>query len=568
MVAVSHEAEPSTWAGTTRARPVALAAICVVLFLTFLDTTVISVALNGIEGDLGAGVVALQWVVNGYALAFAGLMLVGGSVGDLLGRRRVMLAGVVVFVAGSVVAAVASSVAMLVAGRIVMGVGAAACEPGTLSMLRQLFPEHRSRARALGAWTAVSGLALALGPVVGGILVAIGGWRTIFWFNLALGVFALVAAAVALPESFDREGRRLDVAGAVLGAGCMTALTYAIIRGEQQGFTSTHILTFFVVAAVALLMFIAVELFVADPLVDLGFFRSPTFAGANLVGFLAYFGLFTVFFFTALYLQSVPGQSAGQLALQFAPMAAGMVLAAALAGRWVGWMGPKVPMTAGCLIAAGGVYWTDSLLAPDVAYFPLAMSLLVAGVGFGIALVPVTSAALTAVPGRRSGMAASVSNTSRQLGAVVAIAVLGAIVNSALNGGLQKRLIQQGVPAPLRAYVDKTVRQGGLPSTASVNDYPPVLRPLVQHILDIVYTAFGDGLHTCFTLAATLLVAGAIVAAVAVRHGHRAADDDTDDAGNHPAGGSRRPARLRDGWSRRTRRAADELVSADARQGQ
>ncbi|HSP37585.1 MAG TPA: MFS transporter [Frankiaceae bacterium] len=536
MGTVAGEAEPSTSVGTSRSTAVALAAICVVLFLTFLDTTVISVALNGIEGDLGAGVVALQWVVNGYALAFAGLMLVGGSIGDILGRRRVMLGGIVVFIAGSVVSALAGSVTTLVAGRIVMGVGAAASEPGTLSMLRQLFPERRSRARAVGAWTAMSGLALALGPVVGGILVEIGTWRAIFWFNLVLGVFALVAAAIALPESVDREGRRLDVAGAILGAGWVTALTYAIIRGEQQGYTSPHILASFAVAVVALLLFIAVELKVADPLVDLGFFRSPTFAGANLVGFLAFFGLFTVFFFTALYLQSVPGQSAGQLAGQFAPMAVAMVVAAALSGRWVAWMGPKVPMAVGCLIAAGGVYWTDSLLAPNVAYFPLALSLLVAGVGFGIALVPVTSAALAAVPGRRSGMAASVSNTSRQLGAVVAIAVLGAIVNSALGGTLQKRLTEQQIPAPLRAYVDKTVRAGGLPSTASVNDYPPVLRPLVQKILDIVYSAFGDGLHTCFTIAAGLLVAGAIVAAVAVRHRSSSTEDDEDDADEDDGG--------------------------------
>ncbi|MDQ1649296.1 MAG: hypothetical protein QOG60_1353 [Frankiaceae bacterium] len=519
------DASRSSGQGVTRSRPVALAAICVVLFLTFLDTTVISVALGGIQGDLKAGVVSLQWVVNGYALAFAGLMLVGGSIGDLLGRRKVMLAGIVVFLVGSVISALANSVGMLVAGRIVMGVGAAFSEPGTLSMLRQLFPKEKSRARALGAWTAVSGLALALGPVVGGLLVALGSWRSIFWFNLALGLFALVAAAVALPDSSDREGRRLDVAGAVLGAAWVTLLTYAIIRGERDGFTSTHILVLFGAAAVALLLFVLVETFIDDPLVDLGFFRSPTFSGANLVGFLTYFGLFTVFFFTALYLQSVPGQTAGQLARQFAPMAAGMVIAAGLTGRWVGHMGPKVPMTVGCLVGAAGVYWTDSLLAPDVAYGPLALSLLVAGVGFGIALVPVTSAALTAVPGNRSGMAASISNTSRQLGAVVAIAVLGAIVNSALSSGLQKRLTDIGIPAPLRAYVGNLVRQGGVPDTSSVNNYPPVLRPLVQRILDTAYAAFGDGLHTCFTIAAILLVAGAVVSAVAVRHGVVIADE-------------------------------------------
>lgn len=539
-------ADTPTKSGTagTRSRPVALAAICVVLFLTFLDTTVISVALGGIQGDLKAGVVSLQWVVNGYALAFAGLMLVGGSIGDLLGRRRVMLAGILVFLVGSVVSATAGSVDRLIVGRVVMGVGAAACEPGTLSMLRQLFPAERSRARALGAWTAVSGLALALGPVIGGILVAVGSWRTIFWFNLALGLVALVAAVVALPDSADREGRRLDVAGAVLGAAWVTVLTYAIIRGEQDGYSTTKILVLFGAAAVALVLFVLVEAFVADPLVDLSFFRSPTFTGANLVGFVTYFGLFTVFFFTALYLESVPGDSAGQLAGQFAPMAVGMVLAAALAGRWVGWMGPKVPMTVGCLLAAGGIYWTDTLLAPDVAYAPLAASLLLAGVGFGIALVPVTSAALTAVPGRRSGMAASISNTSRQLGAVVAIAVLGGIVNSALNGGLQKRLTDLGIPGPLRDYVGKLVREGGVPDTSSVNNYPPAIRPLVQRILDTAYAAFGDGLHTCFTIAAILLAAGALVSAVAVRHGvSRDADNDPDsrnEDGSYPADSSRR----------------------------
>lgn len=520
MSSTTTAASPGTDPGSrSRSRPLALTAICVVVFLTFLDTTVVSVGLKGVQDDLKSGVTALQWVVNGYALAFAGLMLVGGSLGDLIGRRKVMLAGVVVFCAGSVLSAVASSAAALIVGRVVMGVGAAASEPGTLSMLRQLFPGERSRARALGAWTAVSGLALALGPVIGGLLVQAGSWRTIFWFNLVFGALALVLAIATLPEAADRDGRRIDVLGGLLGAAAVGTLTYGIIQGERDGYTATRILVLFAVAAAALVLFVVTESLVADPLVDLSFFRQPTFAGANLVAFLAYFGLFAIFFFTALYLQIVVGQSAGQLAAQFAPMAAGMVVAAAVTGRWAGAMGPKVPMTVGCLVAAGGIVWTDSSIEPAAGYLPLALALLVAGIGFGITLVPVTAAALAAVPARRSGMAAGVTNTSRQLGAVVGIAVLGSVINAALTGKLQARLQANGTPAILRNYVRDVVAHGGVPSKGSVSDYPAALRPIVQKLLDSAYASFGDGLHSCLRLATILLVAGALVALLFVRHG-------------------------------------------------
>lgn len=513
----------------SRSRPIALVAICVVLFLTFLDTTIVSTSLSGVQDDLKAGVTQLQWVVNGYALAFAGLMLVGGSIGDLLGRRRVMLVGVVIFCAGSVVSAVADTSTGLIVGRIVMGVGAAASEPGTLSMLRQLFPGERSRGRALGAWTAVSGLALALGPVIGGLLVQLGSWRTIFWFNLVLGLLALLLAVATLPEAADREGRRVDFLGAVLGAASISLLTYAIIQGERDGYSATNIHVLFAAAAAALIAFVVAEHFVRDPLVELSFFRQPTFTGANLVAFLAYFGLFAIFFFTALYLQIVVGQSAAELAAQFAPMAAGMIVVAALTGRWVGAMGPKVPMTVGCLIAVGGVLWTNAVIDVNVAYLPLALALLVAGIGFGMTLVPVTSAALAAVPARRSGMAAGVTNTSRQLGAVVGIAVLGSVINGALTGTLQHRLQAAHIPRVLQAYVQKVVQHGGVPSQGSVQDYPPALRPIVQRLLDAVYASFSDGLHTCLKLAAGLLCAAAVVAALFVQHGLRRGELDAED---------------------------------------
>src|SRR5262245_58783663 len=190
----------------TRSRGLALAALCAVLFLTFLDNTIVSVALADMQTSLRAGVASLQWIVEGYMLAFAGLMLVGGTLGDLFGRKKVLLLGIMCFCAGSLVGALASGTEMLIAGRVVMGVGAAFCEPGTLSLIRQIYPDRRERARALGAWTAVSGISLALGPVVGGVLVGAGGWRAIFWFNVGFALLMLGASALTLPESSDPEG--------------------------------------------------------------------------------------------------------------------------------------------------------------------------------------------------------------------------------------------------------------------------------------------------------------------------------------------------------------------------
>src|SRR5580658_4477606 len=203
------------------AQALALATLCGVLFLTFLDNTIVSVGLANVQSDLHAGVTSLQWVVNGYALTFASFMLAAGMLGDILGRKRIMLAGVAVFCAGSVLAALASNVDWLIAGRVIMGVGAAASEPGTLSVIRHVYPDQRTRADALGVWAAVSGLALALGPVVGGVLVGISDWRAIFWFNLAVGLVAFAMALAFVPESSDPQGQRFDVPGTILGAAAL-----------------------------------------------------------------------------------------------------------------------------------------------------------------------------------------------------------------------------------------------------------------------------------------------------------------------------------------------------------
>ncbi|MGH9028567.1 MAG: MFS transporter, partial [Acidimicrobiales bacterium] len=384
--------------GVSIGSSVALTTLMLVLFLTFLDNTVVSVVLADVQSSLHAGVSSLQWVVNGYALTFASLMLTFGTLGDLFGRKKVMLAGVAVFCVGSVISAVATDVNMLIAGRVVMGVGAAASEPGTLSFIRHLYEERGGRARALGIWVAVSGLALALGPVIGGALAGVWSWRAIFWFNVTFGLVALVIAALALPENSDPANRKLDVPGAALAACALASLSFAIIAGETAGYRSSWVIGLFVVSALAAVGFVMVEKRVDNPVLDVRFLRRSAFAGSNFVAFSTYFGIFAVFFFVALYLQVVGSRSSYQTALDFVPMAAAMVVASALAGRWVARAGPRVPMTAGCVIAGIGLLLTDVFLVPSSGLSTLGWTLPLAGLGFGIVLVPVTSSALSSIP--------------------------------------------------------------------------------------------------------------------------------------------------------------------------
>ena len=405
----------------SRARGPALAAVLGVLFLTFLDTTIVSVTLGNLESDVSAGVIALQWVVDAYALVFAAFMLLGGTLGDRFGRRRIMLVGIVVFGIGSLMCALASGVALVIAGRAVMGLGAAASEPGTLSVIRQLFPERTGRARALGAWSAVSGFALAAGPVLGGLLVAAGDWRSVFWFNLAAAAVAAAGVAVFVPESRAPNPGRVDVPGVVLGAAGIGCVVYAVIAGEYQGFDTWWVITLLVIGGACLLAFGPVERRVRAPMLDLRLIAKPIISSALFAAFAVYFGIFAIFFFTALYLDIGQAYSGGRLAGMFAPMAVAIVVGGLAAGPWVGRVGSRVPTVTGCVLAAAGMLLARAELGAgaDLSFGLLSLALALAGLGFGITVVPITSAVLTHVPAQRSGMAASATNTARQLGSVV-----------------------------------------------------------------------------------------------------------------------------------------------------
>jgi EmrB/QacA subfamily drug resistance transporter len=500
-------------------RRVALATLCGVLFLTFLDNTVVSVTLADVQTTLHAGVTSLQWIVDGYMLAFAALMLTGGTLGDLLGRKKVLLAGVALFCAGSVVAALATDSGTLIAGRVIMGVGAAASEPGTLSLIRHIYPDREQRARALGAWAAVSGVALALGPIIGGIIVGSVGWTGVFWFNLAFGATAFVVAARTIPESADPGGRRLDIPGLLLGGLAVSAATFGVIEGETAGYRTWWIALLFGAAAAAGIGFVVVERRAPDPVLKLDFFRDGTFTGANVVAFATNWGVFAVFFFTALYLQLIGGFSGWKIALQFVAMAAAMVAAAPLAASWTARSGPRGPMVAGCVIAGSGMFVVNSLLEPHVSVAALAWVLAVVGLGFGMALVSVTDAVLGSVPPERSGMAASTVNTSRELGGVFGVAVLGALVNAQLTSSLVHKLQQLGIPPGFRAIVIDAVTHGGLPQSPAAVSNPAAAghQALVVQVIEAAQNAFKDGLHVSLVVAGAVLLAAALAALLTVR---------------------------------------------------
>jgi EmrB/QacA subfamily drug resistance transporter len=416
------------------ARGLVLATLLSVLFLTFLDTTIVSVTLGDLESDLSAGVIPLQWVINGYALVFASLMLTAGALGDRYSRKWVMFGGIAIFCVGSLICALAGSVGWVIAGRAVMGVGAAACEPGTLSVIRQVFPDRAERARALGAWSAVSGLALALGPVIGGLLVGAGGWHAVFWFNLAVSLVLLVAVYAYVPDSSAPTSARLDVGGFVLGSVGIGALTCAVIFGENHGYSTDWVIALFVLGAAAILALGPVELRHPAPMLDLRFLRKPVVAAALWAAFAVYFGVFAIFFFTALYLDIGLHYSGVGLAGMFGPMAAAIVAGGLAAGRWVGRVGSRLPTVTGCALAIAGIVLARIELAHgnNLAGGVLAAALALAGLGFGITVVPLTSAVLSHIPARHSGMAASATNTARQLGAVAGVAALGSLVNAHL----------------------------------------------------------------------------------------------------------------------------------------
>jgi EmrB/QacA subfamily drug resistance transporter len=401
------------------------------LFMIMLDNTVVNVALPSIQSDLGADLSELEWIVTGYALTFASLMLVGGKLADAYGRRLVFVAGIVVFTVASLACGLATSSEMLIGARVLQGAGAALMNPSTLSIIAATFPP-RQRGTAIGIWAGTSAMALAIGPLVGGLITDHLHWSWIFFVNVPIGVLGIAASYLFIDESRDETHASLDLPGLATSAVGLFALTYGLIEANTYGWTSTRIVGAFVLSAVALVSFVVIERRRRDAMLPLDLFRNGTYTGANLVVLLVALAMFGVFFFVSLYMQNVLGYSAVETGAAFLPMTILIILVAPVAGRTSDRLGSRELMTAGMLLVALQLMMF-SRLGADASFWDLLPALLIGGVGMALTMTPSAAAATRSVPVDKAGVGSAVLNSARQVGGTMGIAVMGAIMAAELG---------------------------------------------------------------------------------------------------------------------------------------
>jgi EmrB/QacA subfamily drug resistance transporter len=410
-----------------------LAICCTSLFLVGTDITIVNIALPAIQRDLHASVSGLQWTIDAYTLVLASLLMLSGSTADRIGRRRTFQTGLVLFTLGSLACSLAPGLGWLVTFRMLQAIGGSMLNPVAMSIITNTFTDPRERARAIGIWGSVVGVSMAVGPVLGGALVDSVGWRGIFWVNIPVGLAALALTALFVPESRAPRGRKVDPVGQLLVITLLAALTYAIIEGPASGWSSARIIGFFGLAGAALIGLVSYEPRRAEPLIDLRFFRSAPFAGATSIAICAFAGLGGFLFLNTLYLQDVRHYSPLHAGLVTLPMAALTVVSAPLSGRIVGARGTRLPLiTAGVAITASAFMLTSLTGSTSLTW--LVASYMVFGLGFGLVNAPITNTAVSGMPPSQAGVAAAVASTSRQVGSVLGVAVVGSVVLSALHG--------------------------------------------------------------------------------------------------------------------------------------
>jgi EmrB/QacA subfamily drug resistance transporter len=415
-------------------RRLVLALCCTSVFIVGIDVTIVNVALPSIQRSLHASVSGLQWTLDAYTLVIACLLMLSGSLADRFGRRRVFQIGLSLFSLGSLLCSVAPSLGYLVAFRALQAVGGSMLNPVAMSIIASTFPERRDRARAIGVWGSVAGLSLASGPVLGGMLVSAIGWRSIFWINLPIGLAVIVLTQRFVPESKAPRARRFDPAGQGLVMALLGSITAAIIEGPNHGWGSALILGLFLVAAVAAVVLVSVELRRREPLVDPRFFRSPPFAGATLIAVAAYATLGGFLFLNTLYLQNVRGYSPLESGLLTIPMAAMLGVFATVSGRLVAARGPRLSLVLAGPALAGGALMFVALGAHTSVWY-LILAYLIFGIGSGLVAAPITNTALSGMPADQAGVAGAIASTSRQFGATLGVAVVGAIVAGSSHVG-------------------------------------------------------------------------------------------------------------------------------------
>ncbi|MCT9083687.1 MFS transporter [Streptomyces fulvoviolaceus] len=410
-----------------------LAICCLALLMVGMDTSIVNVALTSIRTDLHASVSGLQWTVDAYTMVLATLLLLAGSTGDRLGRRRVFLAGLVVFTSGSLLCSVAPGLGWLIVFRMVQAVGGSMLNPVAMGIITNVFTETKERAFAIGVWGATVGVSIGLGPVVGGLLIESVGWRGIFWINIPIGLAAIVLVTLFVPESKAERARRPDPLGQVLVILLLASLTWAIIEAPRLGWSSVRTLLVLAVTVAALVALLGWEKRREEPLIELRFFRSVPFSSATVMAVCAFGNYAGFLFLNTLYLQQVRDYSALEAGVATLPLAVGSLFFAPLSGRIVGTRGPRIPLVgAGVLMTLGAVMLLHADRGTPLTY--VLASYLLFSIGFGLVNTPITNSAVAGMPRSRAGLASAFATTSRQIGATLGVAVVGSVLNSSLGG--------------------------------------------------------------------------------------------------------------------------------------
>jgi len=482
-----------------------LVVLCFSLLVIALDNTILNVALPTLQRDLDASASELQWIVDSYMLVFAAVLLTAGALGDRFGRKKALAFGLLVFALGSGLSALADSSGMLIATRALMGVGGAFIMPSTLSILTAVFPAHE-RGKAIGIWAAVSGLGIVIGPVTGGWLVEHGDWSLVFLVNLPFVAAALLSGRWLVPESLDPAKPRLDGTGFALSSLGLGALVWAIIEAPARGWADGLILVAFAVAAAALGAFIAWELRVREPMLDVRLFRNRRFSAASGAIAVAFFALFGTIFFLTQYLQSVLGYGAFESGLRVMPVAAGVVLGGPLSAKLVEHVGTKRVVGAGLALVAVGL---TMLSGAEVGggYGIVAAVLLVLGLGMGLTMAPATESVMGSLPLAKASVGSAVNDATRTMGGALGVAVLGSLLSSGYRAGMEGAT--QGLPAGAAETANQSLA-GALAVAQRLGGGAG------GRVSEAAQQAFVDGMHTAVLAGAAVAAAGALLTLVAL----------------------------------------------------
>ena len=481
----------------------ALIVLAVSLLVISVGNTILNVALPTIQTELDASSSELQWIVDGYLLVYAGLLLAAGTLGDRFGRRRALVTGLVVFAAGSVLAALSDSSSALIGSRALMGVGAAGIMPTTLSILTNVFPDSE-RPKAIAIWSAVAGMGVAIGPITGGWMIEHLDWRWIFLFNLPAIAACLIGAMVLVPESRDPGRPKLDVVGALLSIAGLSALVWGLIEAPERGWTSATTLGVMAAGAAVLAVFALWERRVAQPMLELGVFRNRRFSAASASITFVYFSLMGVMYFLTSYLQSVLGHSALEAGYLMLPIAAGLVISAKAAVELTGRLGTKVVVASGLGVVAAALGFVTGY-DTSTSDATLCVTLGLMGLGMGLAIAPATESIMGSLPREKAGIGSAMNDVVREVGGTLGVAVLGSALASAYASAMDGAAT--GLPAGAAGTATESV--GGAHAVAA-----EVGGSSGAELVAAANQAFVDAMSTTAGIAAAIAVAGALVAAL------------------------------------------------------